>query len=146
MRPSPHFRPVIVLLVAYLVIDLLALVAAVVLRGSPTLVTPAVWVRGGIVAASAIVLLLTAVVASRGSARAYRRLRIVSVVVLVAIAAIVAIPAVVPGWMRVEQAVAGLVLLAGLLAALRPAARAAFRPVTVPTSAPAPDVHRTGGR
>jgi hypothetical protein len=127
MRRSPHFRPVIGLLIAYLVVDLLALVVAVLLRGSSTLVTPAVWTRGGIVAASAVVILLTAVSASRGSVRAYRRFRIVSAVVLVAIAVIASIPGIVPTWMRVEQAACGLVLLAALLVAVRPAIRRTFR-------------------
>ena len=95
----------------YLGLSVLTLVAIVLLRGHPALVTPAVWVRAVIVVATASLMTSFAVHAARGSNRAYRRLRIASAVMVVAIAVIIAIPGTFPMWMKVEQAACGLILL-----------------------------------
>src|SRR6516162_8266056 len=82
-------RRVRFLLRCFLGLSLLTLVASVVLRDHPSLVTPSVWVRGTIVAATALLMTVFATRAARGSRRAYLRLRIVTVVAVVAVVAIV---------------------------------------------------------
>lgn len=98
----------------YLAVSVLTL-AAIVLMRNTSAVNAAVWIRGTIVVASA--LLTTAFVAgtARGSRRAYLRLRIVSAVMVLAIAAIIAIPGPFPLWMKIEQGFCGL-LLVGVVA------------------------------
>jgi hypothetical protein len=103
------------LVAAYLGLSVLTLGAVVALRDHASIVTPAVWVRGSIVAISAVLTYLFAVRAARGSRGAYRRLRIISAVMLVAIVAIVALPGTFPVWLKVEQGFCGL-LLAGVVA------------------------------
>jgi len=49
--------------------------------------------------------------ASLGSARSFLRLRIVSAVMLIAIAVIIALPGTFSLWMKLEQAVCGLLLI-----------------------------------
>ncbi len=110
-RTRSAFRGVLVLVGCYLGLCVLTLVAAVLLRNHHDLVTDAVWVRGTIVLASAILTLLFARGAARGSRRAYLRLRIVTAVMVVAIAVIVSLPGLFPMWMRIEQVGCGLLLL-----------------------------------
>jgi hypothetical protein len=104
-----------ILVGAYLAISALTLVTAFVLRGDPAIVNTAVWIRGTIVVASAILTLSFLIRAARGSRRAYLRLRIVSAVMLVAIAVIIAVPDPFPLWMKIEQGVCGLLLLGVVL-------------------------------
>lgn len=94
----------------YLAVSVLTLGAIVLMRNTSA-VNAAVWIRGTIVVASA--LLTTAFVAgnARGSRRAYLRLRIVSAVMVVAIAAIISIPGPFPLWMKIEQGFCGLLLI-----------------------------------
>jgi len=49
--------------------------------------------------------------AARGSRGAYRRLRVITAVMPVAIVVIIALPGTFPLWMKVEQAVCGVLLL-----------------------------------
>jgi hypothetical protein len=95
----------------YLALSVLTLVAIVMLRHHPSIVNDAVWVRATIVAASAALTFTFAVRAANGSRGAYRRLRILSVVMVVAIAVIIALPGLFPMWLRVEQGVCGLLLI-----------------------------------
>ncbi|MEV1174060.1 hypothetical protein [Nonomuraea sp. NPDC049784] len=95
----------------YLGISVLTLVAVVLFRDDPSVVNDAVWVRGTIVAVSALATFAFAVGTSRGSRRAYLRLRIISAVMVVAIVVIIALPGLFPVWMKIEQGVCGLVLL-----------------------------------
>jgi len=95
----------------YLVISVLTLVAIIVLRDNSAVVTPAVWIRGTIVAASALLTTLLAAMMARGSRGGYLRLRIVTAVMLVAIVAIIALPDPFPLWLKIEQGVCGLLLL-----------------------------------
>jgi hypothetical protein len=94
----------------YLAVSVLTLGAIVLMRNTSA-VNAAVWIRGTIVVASA--LLTTALVAgtARGNRRAYLRLRIVSAVMVVAIAAIISIPGPFPLWMKIEQGFCGLLLV-----------------------------------
>ena len=96
---------------AYLGISVLTLAVIAVLRDHTAVVNQAVWVRGSVVVASAVLTYLFATRMSRGSRGAYRRLRIISAVMTVAIAAIVTLPGTYPLWMKIEQAMCGLCLL-----------------------------------
>lgn len=108
------FRTVMILLGAFMALSALTLVAAAILLGAdPAAVTPAVWVRGTIVLVCALVSVLFARGAARGSARAYLRLRIVTALWVLAIAAIIAGAfGPFPLWMKFEQGACGLLLLA----------------------------------
>jgi hypothetical protein len=108
---TDHLHTVVKLLAAFLVISVSTVVAVVLMRHNPALVTTAVWVRTPLVAASAAVLLLFARRAAAGHRGSFRRLRIISMVVLAAIIGVVAWPGAFPAWLRVEQAGCGLIML-----------------------------------
>ncbi|MES9511951.1 hypothetical protein ABWJ92_37125 [Streptomyces sp. NPDC000609] len=73
----------------------------------------AVWIRSIIVTAIAAVLISLAGKASRGSRAAYLRMRLMSTVAPLAIMIIIALPHDgFPIWMKVDQAVVGVLLLA----------------------------------
>jgi hypothetical protein len=110
-RTLTAFRSVTLLVGCYLGISVLSLLAIVLLRNNTAAVNAAVWTRGTIVVASALLTFVFTVRAARGSRRAYLRLRIVSAIMVVAIAVIVALPDPFPLWMKIEQSVCGLVLL-----------------------------------
>jgi hypothetical protein len=99
------------LVLSYLTISALTLIGIVLLRNHPEIVNSAVWIRGTIVVASALLTLSFTARAARGSRRAFLRLRIVSAVMVVAIATIIALPGTFPVWMKIEQGVCGLLLL-----------------------------------
>ena len=105
------FSIVKALLVGYLAVSVLTLAAIVLLRNDVSVVNPAVWIRGTIVAASSVLTLAFAAGAARGSRGAYRRLRVITAVMPVAIVVIIALPGTFPLWMKVEQAVCGVLLL-----------------------------------
>jgi hypothetical protein len=105
------FSLVKALLFGYLAVSVLTLAAIVLLRNDASVVNPAVWIRGSIVAASSVLTLAFAAAAARGSRGAYRRLRIITAVMPVAIVVIIALPGTFPLWMKVEQAVCGVLLL-----------------------------------
>ncbi|MEV8525124.1 hypothetical protein AB0451_13390 [Streptomyces sp. NPDC052000] len=111
-RSLAAFRGTKLLAGGYLAISVLTLAAIALLRNDAAEVNTAVWVRGSIVVASAFVTYLCAVRVARGSRSAYRRLRIISGAMVVAIAAIIALPGTFPMWLKAEQAVCGLVLIA----------------------------------
>ena len=120
---NDHLNTVVKLLAAVLAISASTVIAVVLMRHDPALVTPAVWVRTPLVAASAAVLLLFARRAAAGHRGSFRRLRIISMVVLAAIIAVVAWPGAFPVWLRVEQAVCGLLMLGVVVQVNRRAAR-----------------------
>ncbi|MFB9685177.1 hypothetical protein [Amycolatopsis plumensis] len=105
------FRPVLLLTGGYAVLSVLTLVAIVLLRNDHALVTDAVWVRATLVVASSLLTFAFARSAARGSRKGLLRLRIVAAAMLVAIVVIVALPGLFPVWLRIEQAVCGLLLL-----------------------------------
>ncbi|MET7338571.1 hypothetical protein [Nonomuraea sp. NPDC005650] len=113
-RSLATFRTMKLLVSAYVALSVLTIVAAYVLRRDPGLVNDAVWVRGGIVALTSVLMLAFVVGTARGRRRAYLRLRIASGVMVAAIAVLISIPGFLPPWMRVEQGVCG-VLLAGVV-------------------------------
>jgi hypothetical protein len=110
-RSLTAFRSVKLLAGGYLGISVLTLVAIVLLRNNAAAVNDAVWVRGSIVVASALLTFVFTVRAARGSRKAYRRLRIISGVMVVAIAVIITLPGTFPLWMKIEQGACGLVLI-----------------------------------
>jgi hypothetical protein len=112
---SGTFRSAKMLVMGYLGLSVATLVAIVLMRDNSSMVNDAVWVRVTIVVLSAILTCLFAFSAARGSRRAYLRLRIVTAVMVVAIAVIVALPGPFPVWLKVEQSVCGVLLLAVVL-------------------------------
>ncbi|HEY3687873.1 MAG TPA: hypothetical protein VGL93_32850 [Streptosporangiaceae bacterium] len=119
-------RTLKVLLGAFLALSVLNLLTAYLLRDDAGEVNDAVWIRGTFVLASAVTLLMITLRVARGSRPAYRRARIISVVVLVAIAVVASWPGLLPVWMRVEQVVCGLLLLGVVAVLFGPRLRAAF--------------------
>ena len=111
LRSQATFRSVKLLVGCYLGLSVLTLVAIFLLRNNSAIVTSPVWVRGTIVAASALLTTLFVVQMARGSRSGYLRLRIVSAVMLVAIVTIIMLPGLFPLWMKIEQGVCGLLLL-----------------------------------
>ncbi|WIX79319.1 hypothetical protein QRX50_00425 [Amycolatopsis carbonis] len=114
-RSVSAFRTARLLVATYLTISLLTVVAVVLLRNNAAMVTDAVWVRSVIVAASGLLTLSFTVRAARGSRRAFLRLRLTTGIMLVAIVVIASLPGAFPVWLRIEQAVCGLVLLGVVL-------------------------------
>lgn len=110
-RSLAAFRGVKVLVASYAVLSVLTIGVALLVRDNPTLVNDTVWIRGGILAVVSLLTYLIAISASRGSRRAYLRIRIITAIQVVAIAVIVALPGLIPTWMRIEQVLCGLVLL-----------------------------------
>ncbi|WP_308465558.1 hypothetical protein [Rathayibacter soli] len=111
----------------YVAVSVVTFVAIVLTRGDTSVVNTAVWIRGTIVAATSVLLLIYALQARSGSPRGLLRTRIVSAIVLVAIVAILVIPLPFPRWMRLEQALCGLILFGIVILANRKSLRSAFR-------------------
>jgi hypothetical protein len=104
-------RNLVWLIGGYAAVSVLTLAAVIVFRHDAAMVTPAVWVRGTIVAAASMLSLFFAVRAARGDRRMLRRLRIVTTIMLVAIVVIISLPGTFPLWLKLEQAICGLLLL-----------------------------------
>ena len=110
-RSRSAFRTVKLLVGGYLGISILTVVAIVLMRHDSAAVNSAVWIRGTIAVASALLMTSFVAKAARGSSRAYLRLRLVSAIMVVAIVVIVALPGTFPMWMKIEQSVCGVLLL-----------------------------------
>jgi hypothetical protein len=110
-RSRAALRSVTALVGTYLGVSVLTLIAIIVFRNDPAVVNIAVWIRGSIVVASATLMFVFAVRASGGAPRAFLRVRLISAIMLVAIVVIIALPGTFPLWMKLEQAVCGLLLL-----------------------------------
>ncbi|MFI0227490.1 hypothetical protein [Streptomyces lydicus] len=95
----------------YVALSVLTLIAIILLRDHPDIATDAAWVRCIIVVATSLLMTSFAARASRGHAKSFLRLRLASGIMVVAIAIIVALPGAFPVWLRIEQAVCGLILL-----------------------------------
>ena len=119
-------RPVLVLLGCFLALSAALLGFLTVLAVLGIGVDIAIWIRGSFVLASALVLLLLGVAASRGSRGALVRLRIISPIVLAAIVVIVSIPGFLPDWVRLEQAACGALVLPVVIIVNLPRTRALF--------------------
>ncbi len=124
--PRAALRAPRLLVRGYLGLSLLALLVIVLLRHHAAQVNSAVWTRGVIVVAGAPLMIAVAARAADGSRRAYRRLRIITAVTVVAIVVIVAVPDPFPVWLKIEQGVGGMLLLAVTVLVNRRPVRAAF--------------------
>ena len=118
------FRPVLVLLWSFVALSAAMVAFLAVLTTVGVGVDIAIWIRCSIVLGSAIVLLLFGIGAARGSRNALLRLRIVAPVVVAAVVVIVSIPGFLPDWVRIEQAVCGLLVLPVAIIANLPRTRA----------------------
>lgn len=105
------FRPVLLLSAAFVAVSAAMIAYLGVASATGLGFDTAIWIRCSLVLASAIVVLAIALSAARGSRGAWVRLRIVSPIIVAAVVVIVSIPGFLPDWVRVEQAVCGLLLL-----------------------------------
>lgn len=120
---APLCRAVNRLLVGFLVMSVGLAAATVLLRDH---VPGAAWGRViGLLVASPLYLLFAHRMAA-GRRWAYRRLRVLSVVGTIGIAVLVSVPGPYPVWMRIEQAVQGLILLGLAVLLTRPAIKSRF--------------------
>jgi hypothetical protein len=103
-------------------------VAAVLSFVDPADVNWVVWLRGSVVAVASFLFIAVTTAASRGSVRAYRRMRLVSVLAPVGIALIIVAPdSGYPVWMKAEQALVGLLIATIAILLTRTAVRRYFR-------------------
>jgi hypothetical protein len=109
-RTRGAFRRIEILFGGYLVLSALTVVAAFILRDD-TAASRSVWIRGSVALVSAIILLLSALSAARGSAHAYFRVRLISAIAVVPIAVVISIPDSIPVLMKIEQGICGLLLI-----------------------------------
>lgn len=105
------FRPAVILVTAFLAISAAMMAFLAVATSIGIGIDIAIWIRCSLVFGSAIVLLVFTVGTSRGSRASWIRLRIVSPIIVVAVIVIVSIPGFLPDWVRIEQAVCGLLVL-----------------------------------
>ncbi|WP_432143690.1 hypothetical protein [Streptomyces sp. bgisy084] len=107
------FRSARLLVGCYVGLSALTLLAIILLRNHPGLVTDAAWVRATIVVVTSLLMASFVARAAGGHRRSYLRLRWASGIMVVAIAVIIAVPGAFPLWLKMEQGVCGL-LLAGV--------------------------------
>ena len=110
-RTRGAFRRIEILFGGYLVLSALTVLAAFILRDDAAVMSRSVWIRGSVALASAIILLLSALSAARGSAQAYLRVRLISAMAVVPIVVVITIPDTIPVLMKLEQGICGLFLL-----------------------------------
>ena len=110
-RTRAAFRRIEILFSGYLVLSALTVLAAFILLGDSAAMSRSVWIRGSVALASAIILLLSALSAARGSAQAYLRVRLISAIAVVPIVVVITIPDTIPVLMKIEQGICGLLLL-----------------------------------
>ncbi|SFQ05457.1 hypothetical protein SAMN04489713_12185 [Actinomadura madurae] len=115
-RPAARtaFRAIKLLVGCYVAVSLGAIAVLGVLHGHPSVAPQEAWAHAVIVAVTATLMMASSVQAAKGSASAYRRLRIASSVMLAAIVVITAIPGDFPLWMKSEGVFCG-VLLCGVV-------------------------------
>jgi hypothetical protein len=121
------------LFIAVVTLSLGALGIAAVAGGSST-----VWIRGIIVVLIGALLIALAGRAYRGSRGAYRRMRLMTTVAPIAIVAIIAIPHDgFPAWMKLEQALVGVLLAAAAAMVSRKPVRRAYLEADAESGSPA---------
>jgi hypothetical protein len=120
------FRPMLVLLSAFVLVSVAMEAVLIVETLSGNAVDVAIWIRCSLVLGSSIVLLILAMFAARRSRPAWRRLSVIAPIVVVAVIVIVSIPGFLPDWVRVEQAVCGLLVLPVAIMLNLPRTRALF--------------------
>ncbi|MGN8027150.1 hypothetical protein [Microbacterium sp. 22242] len=94
-------------------VSVLALVAAAILAVvDPAEVNWVVWLRGSVVAAASLIFVLVTRAAARGSRAAYTRMRWISIIAPIGIGLIIVSPdSGYPVWMKLEQAVVGVIIV-----------------------------------
>lgn len=94
-------------------VSLVALgIAAILSAVDPYDVNWVVWLRGSVVAAASVVFVFVTRAAARGSRIAYTRMRWISLLAPIGIAVIIMAPDTgYPVWMKVEQAVVGIIIV-----------------------------------
>lgn len=109
-------------------VSLLALaVAAVLAIVDPAEVNWVVWLRGSVVAVASLVFVVVTRAASRGSRRAFTRMRWISIIAPIGIGLIIISPdSGYPLWMKIEQGVIGILIVAIAVLLNRRSTRAAF--------------------
>jgi hypothetical protein len=122
------FRPVLILVIAFAAVSFAMIAALVVLAASGNQIDSAVWIRCSLVLASSVLLVVFASRAARGARDAWVRLRIISPIVVAAIIVIVSIPGFLPDWVRLEQALCGLLVLPAAILVNLPRAKTSFSP------------------
>ncbi|MEU8998648.1 hypothetical protein AB0C95_28110 [Streptomyces caniferus] len=125
-RTQQALRGTTVLVGCYAGVSALTLLAVILLRHHPDMVTDAVWVRAVIVVATSLLMASFAARTARGHRRSYLRLRLASALMLVAIAVIIALPGGFPTWLKLEQGVCGALLLGVVMLVNGRRMRAAF--------------------
>ncbi|HUR01356.1 MAG TPA: hypothetical protein VM347_02345 [Nonomuraea sp.] len=116
------WTPVRILFAVMLAVSVLALVVAAVIGGDWV-----VWVRGVAVAAAAAWLIALTGQAEKGKRAAYVRIRFIATIAPIGILLIVAVPSSgYPLWMRVEQGLVGVLLVAVATLVNRRAVRQAY--------------------
>jgi len=96
----------------YVAISFGAIVALIALHYHPAQASQEAWVHGIIVAAMSLLMTRFAMGTIQGKDRMLLRLRITSTIMIIAIAITSAIPGDFPVWMKIEQSVCGLLLIA----------------------------------
>lgn len=109
-------------------VSLIALaVAAVLAMVDPVEVNWVVWLRGSVVAAASLVFVAVTRAASRGSRRAFTRMRWISILAPIGIGLIIVSPdSGYPLWMKLEQGLIGILIVAIAVLLNRRSTRAAF--------------------
>jgi hypothetical protein len=118
-----------VLLGGYAALSALTLLAIVVFRGNPDLVTDAVWVRGSILAVASLITFAIGRSMVKGSRSSYRRVQIIALAQVVAVIVIEFIPGSFPLWFKIENGVCGALLVIVVLLTFARTVRAAFAAV-----------------
>ncbi|MGW7579375.1 hypothetical protein [Streptomyces sp. NPDC054765] len=125
-RTRRAFRNTKLLVGCYAGLSVLTLIAVILLRNHPDIVTDAVWVRSAIVVATSLLMICFAAGTARGHSRSYLRLRLASGAMVLAIAVIVALPGTFPVWLKIEQGVCGALLLCVVVTVNGKRVRSAF--------------------
>ncbi|MCE4027268.1 hypothetical protein LXM50_14940 [Microbacterium sp. Au-Mic1] len=109
-------------------VSLIALGAAAVLAiVDPAEVNWVVWLRGSVVAAASLVFVLVTRTAARGSRRAFTRMRWISILAPIGIGLIIVSPdSGYPIWMKIEQGLIGILIVAIAVLLNRRSTRTAF--------------------
>jgi hypothetical protein len=103
------------LAVALTTVNLLNVGYLILLHGDPRIVTDAAWGRSLILLIAGLALIFFTTGLGYGSYRSYLCVRVESIALLVSVVVMIAIPGLLPAWMKIEQAVCGVILLALVL-------------------------------
>ena len=111
---------------AYTVLSAIALTAVAAVAVNGHTVNTFMWVRGLLLPVVAVLLYRTSLAASRGSRRAFDRVRALTLIMPIAIIGVDLIPGVCPLWYAALQTVCMIPVIAAAVTTRGPALRAAF--------------------